>query len=282
MRKTEFTKMHGAANDFILIDDRSGSFPADDHVLMGAIAAPRTGIACEGIILIRRPERMGDFRMCFFNPDGTAAAFCGNGARCAAAFAREIGAVKGDSMTMETDAGLVDAEILEGGNVKVWVNEPTDRRWNVTVKTADGEVHGDFVNSGVPHFVVACDDVARVDVDRLGRELRLSEEFAPDGANVDFVQYRKPNHAFMRTYERGVEAESGACGTGALAAAVVGMEKFGMTLPMTVRTSSGFTLTVDGDWRRSKSTGLTLAGPVKKVFTGEFDLDSIDIGNEME
>ncbi len=282
MKKVQFTKMHGAGNDFILIDDRKLQFPADDHVLLAALADHHTGISCEGIILLRPSERSGDFRMMFFNPDGTEADMCGNGARCAAAFARDCGAVKGSSMTMETGAGLVDAQILGPGLVKIWVNEPSNRRYDIEVALPDGPVKGDFVNSGVPHFVVNVESPSSVDVEGLGRRLRLAEEFAPDGANVDFVRYRKPNQAFLRTYERGVEAESGACGTGAIATAIVGIEKFGMSLPMTVRTPAGFSLTVDGDYRRSKSTGLTLTGPVKKVFVGEIDLDSIDIGNEME
>ena len=282
MKKFQFTKMHGAANDFILIDDRRLQFPADDHVLLAALADPHTGISCEGIILIRPSYRSGDFRMLFFNPDGTEAEMCGNGARCAAAFARECGVVKGSSMTMETGAGLVDAQILGPGLVKIWVNEPSDRRYDLDVAVDGGSVRGNFVNSGVPHFIVDVESPSSVDVDGLGRKLRLADEFAPGGANVDFVRYRKPNQAFVRTYERGVEAESGACGTGAIAVAIVGIEKFGMSLPMTVRTPAGFSLTVDGDYRKSNATGLTLTGPVKKVFTGEIDLDSVDIGNEME
>lgn len=282
MKKIEFTKMHGAGNDFILIDDRDGSFPVDDHIRMAALAAHRTGIGCEGIILVQKPLKSGDFRMSFFNPDGTEADLCGNGARCAAAFARAVGAVAQDSMTMETGAGLVDAEILEPGLVKVWMNEPKDRRYGLSVAVKEQPVVGDFVDTGVPHFVVVVPSVATVDVEHLGRELRLADAFAPAGTNVDFVQFRAPNHAVIRTYERGVEAESGACGTGAVAAAVVGVETRKMSLPMHVRTSYGFDLVVDGDWRHSKSTGFTLAGPVKTVFTGSIDLDSLDIGNEME
>lgn len=282
MKKIEFTKMHGAGNDFVLVDDRDGGFPVDDHIRMAALAARRTGIGCEGIILIQKPLKSGDFRMSFFNPDGTEADLCGNGARCAAAFARAVGAVNKDSMTMETGAGLVDAEILEPGLVKIWMNEPKDRRYGLSVAVKGRPVIGDFVDTGVPHFVVVVPSVATVDVERLGRELRLADAFAPAGTNVDFVQFRAPNHAVIRTYERGVEAESGACGTGAVAAAVVGVETRKMSLPMHVRTSYGFDLVVDGDWRHSKSTGFTLAGPVKTVFTGAIDLDSLDIGNEME
>lgn len=277
MHLLKFTKMHGAGNDFILVDDRAGAFPAHDHLRLAALAAPRTGIACEGVILVQESPN-ADFRMVFFNPDGTEADLCGNGARCVAAFAREIGAAKGAAMTFETRAGLVDAEVLPGGQVKVWMPEPRGRRYGMTVCGRSG----DFIVAGVPHFIVPCENVASVDVDREGRGIRLSEEFAPEGANVDFVKYIPPNRALMRTYERGVEAESGACGTGAVAAAVVGVERMGMSLPMRIRTSRGFDLVVDGDWRRSKSTGITLAGPVKRVFDGMIDLDSLDVSAEME
>ena len=134
----------------------------------------------------------------------------------------------------------------------------------------------------MPHFIVQCTSVAAADVDHLGRELRLAETFAPDGTNVDFVQYIPPRKALVRTYERGVEGESGACGTGAVAVAIVGVETKGMSLPLRVRTSQGYELVVDGDWRQTKGTGFTLTGPVKKVFEGEIDLDSLDIGTEME
>ncbi len=280
--KFHFTKMHGAANDFIMFDDRDGKFPQHDHLRLAALAAPRTGIACEGVILVQRSDT-ADFRMVFFNPDGTEADLCGNGARCVAAFAKEIGAAKGASMTFETRAGLVDAEVLEGGRqVRVWMPEPRNRRYNLSVETSVGVVTGDLVTAGVPHFIVSCPSVAAVDVDGLGRELRMSDAFAPDGTNVDFVQYQEPNRAQMRTYERGVEAESGACGTGAVAAAVVGVETKGMSLPMRIHTLQGFDLVVDGDWRRAKSTGFTLTGPVKKVFEGDIDLDALDIGGDME
>ena len=119
-------------------------------------------------------------------------------------------------------------------------------------------------------------------MDALGRKLRLAAEFEPNGTNVDFAQFIPPNKILLRTYERGVEAESGACGTGAVATAVVAVETKGLSLPLHVHTSQGFNLTIDGDWRCAKCTGFTLTGSVKKVFEGDLDLDSLDIGNEME
>ena len=278
MKKTHFVKMHGAGNDFILVDDREGHFPSHDHLRIAALAARRTGIACEGVILVQR-STAADFRMVFFNPDGTEADLCGNGARCVAAFAREIGAAKASAMTFETRAGLVDAEVVDSRLVRVWMPEPRNRRYNLQVKVKGQVVAGDFVDTGVPHFIVPTTSVASVDVARLGRELRLSDAFAPNGTNVDFVQYRAPNIAIMRTYERGVEAETGACGTGAVAAAVVGVETKGLSLPIRVRCSQGCELMVEGDWRRAKSTGFVLTGPVKRVFDGEIDLDALEVEN---
>ena len=281
MRKIAFTKMHGAGNDFVLIDDRAETFPVHDHILLAMLAAPRTGIACEGVILVQKSS-VADFRMVFFNPDGTEADLCGNGARCVAAFAREIGVVTSPAMTFETRAGLVDAEVSPNGAVKVWMPEPKNRRYGLQVKVGDTFVAGDYVEAGVPHFIVPCESVASVDVEGLGRALRLSDAFAPNGTNVDFVQFLPAHKAIIRTYERGVEAESGACGTGEVATAVVAVETKKMSLPVHVRTSQGYTLTVDGDWRHAKATGFTLTGPVKKVFDGVVDLDSFDTGNEME
>ena len=106
--------------------------------------------------------------------------------------------------------------------------------------------------------------------------MRLAGEFSPNGTNVDFVQFIPPSKAVIRTYERGVEAESGACGTGAVATAVAGVEAHGMSLPMHIRSSQGYDLVVEGDYRRSQGTGFTLTGPVRTVYEGEIDLDLLD------
>jgi diaminopimelate epimerase len=239
------------------------------------MAADHTGIGCEGVILVRKSQK-ADFRMTFYNPDGTEAELCGNGSRCVAAFAKRIGAVKSNCMTFETGAGLVDAEIVDEGLVRVWMPEPKGRRYDCSAACGeDGEmsVTGDYLVVGVPHFIVPVSNVTKVDVEKAGRALRLSPEFAPNGTNVDFVQYIPPSKAIIRTYERGVEAESGACGTGAVATAVAGVEAHGMSLPMHVRSSQGYDLVIDGDYRQSQGTGFTLTGPVRVVFEGELDLD---------
>lgn len=250
----EFSKMHGAGNDFILVDDRDGVFPADDHRLMADLCERRTGIGAEGVILVQKSD-VADFRMRFFNPDGTEAELCGNGARCVAAFARRIGAVDSKCMCFETLAGTIDAEIIDGTNVRISMPRPKSLK-------------GDFVVAGVPHKIVAVENLADTDVEGEGRRIRLSEEFAPDGTNVDFVAYHAPDRLSMRTYERGVEAESGACGTGACAAAVVGVAGHGLKFPVKVTTVKGYCLVVDGRYSDGEFSEITLTGPVKNVFTG--------------
>jgi diaminopimelate epimerase len=277
--KLDFVKMHGAGNDFVMLDDRAGRIPWQDHFLMAAMAARRTGIGCEGVILVQASTR-ADFRMRFLNPDGAEAEMCGNGARCVAAFAHAIGAAK-RTMTMETRCGLMDAELTDHG-VRVWMPEPDRRAYDLTVPLEGRTVKGHFLVAGVPHFVVPVEDVGSVNVEGDGRLLRRHARFAPEGANVDFVAWRAPDRMSMRTYERGVEAETGACGTGAMACAVAAVETAGFTLPIRVRTSAGYELIVDGDWRDGKCTGLTLTGPAKEVYRGTIDLDAVEMGDEIE
>ncbi|MDD2598508.1 MAG: diaminopimelate epimerase [Kiritimatiellae bacterium] len=278
--KIKFTKMHGAGNDFVLIDDRSGDVPWEDYFLMAALAARRTGIGCEGIILVQNSDK-ADFKMRFLNPDGSEVALCGNGARCTAAFACAIGAA-GRDLTMETlHCGLVGAKVSDDG-VCVWMPEPTNREYGLELTVDGALIKADFINTGVPHLVVQVPNVNTVDVDNLGRALRLHPVFEPHGTNVNFVNFRAPNRMTMRTYERGVEAESGACGTGAVACAVVAVETAGFTLPINVKTPSGFDLEVDGDWRKQQCTGLTLTGPIKFVYAGEVDLDELKLGGDVD
>ena len=258
--------MHGAGNDFILIDDRDGSFPVDDYMRLAAMATRRSGVGCEGVILVQKSNR-ADFKMRFFNPDASEADLCGNGARCVAAFARQIGAARSDKMRFETAAGDVEAEIIDPSLVKVVM--PTPKNFDE-----------DFVVAGVPHCIVPVENLSKTDVEGEGRRIRLSRRFAPDGTNVDFVVYRKPNRVAIRTYERGVEAETGACGTGAVASAVIGVKDYGLEFPVHVKTAKGYELTVDGTFDGESFSYVTLMGPVKLVFSGTLDWDSLDVVTE--
>jgi len=266
VKKISFVKMHGAGNDFILIDDRDNGFPLDDYMRLAAMATRRSGVGCEGVILVQKSDR-ADFKMRFFNPDASEADLCGNGARCVAAFARAIGAAKSDKMRFETAAGDIEAEIIDSSLVKVVMPTPKD-------------FDEDFVVAGVPHCIVPVDNLAKADVEGEGRRIRLSKRFEPEGTNVDFVLYRKPNRAAIRTYERGVEAETGACGTGAVATAVIGVKDYGLEFPVHVKTAKGYELIVDGVFDGEEFSSITLTGPVKKVFDGSLDWDSLDVVTE--
>ncbi len=250
----KFVKMHGAGNDFVLVDDRKGDFPLVTPAQIAAFANRPTGIGCEGVILVQA-SRKADFRMRFFNPDGSSADLCGNGARCVAAFAREIGAAQSDSMRFETDAGEITARLLGPTQVRLAMPAPRNRR-------------GNFIVTGVPHQIVEEPDLGSVDVVSEGRRIRNAPAFGPEGTNVDFVHWSSPHNVAIRTYERGVEAESFACGTGAVAAALVGVANGNGAFPVEVRTVRGDTLVVDGAYAADGFSNITLTGPVQRVFDG--------------
>lgn len=251
-------KMHGAGNDFVMIDDREETFPAEDAALIARLANRPDGIGCEGVILVRKSST-ADFRMRFFNPDGSEAELCGNGARCVAAFALSIGAAPAANMRFETAAGEIAAEVLSPELVRVEMPRPRDLR-------------RDFVNSGVPHAVVPVEDLPRTAVNDEGRRIRYSEAFAPAGTNVDFVHFEGAHALSIRTYERGVEAETFACGTGAVAAAVVGVDQYGLEFPVTVTTARGEKLVIDGERTVSGFQKITLTGPVRTIYSGNYVL----------
>ena len=260
--EVKFVKMHGAGNDFVMIDDRDGAFPVEDYQRVAAMACRPSGIGCEGVILVQN-SATHDFRMRFFNPDGSEAELCGNGARCVAAFARSIGAVKSDRMVFETAAGEIAAEIIDDTTVKISMPSPKD-------------FGDDFVVAGVPHKIVVVENLMKTDVEGDGRRIRMSQEFAPNGTNVDFVVYRQPNRVSIRTYECGVEAETGACGTGSVSAAVIGVKDYGLCFPVHVKTAKGYELIVDGVFDGERFHDVTMTGPVKKVFVGKFDFNALD------
>lgn len=273
-----FTKMHGAGNDFLLIDDRTGIFPLESTEMIARIASRRVGVGCEGLLILRTAEVGSgvDYRMIFLNPDGSRAAMCGNASRCVAWFAYSLG-IAGKRQCFLSDAGILVAEILAlqpgGGEVEVHVTDPYGRRPKVAVQDARGtECEVFFVNTGVPHAVIWVEDLVTVDVEREGRAVRWASAFSPDGTNVDFVSWEGEHRLKLRTYERGVEAESGACGTGALAAAVAAVEQGRGAFPISIEVQSGDILVVDGVCGdEGLCQALTLTGPVRCVYEGMLD-----------
>ena len=263
--KIKFWKMHGAQNDFVLFDDRRGRFPVADRAFIVRIAARHSGIGSEGVILIQK-SKTADFFMRFFNPDGGEADMCGNGARCVARLAFELGAAK-ENMTIETKAGQLKARVMED-RVQIWMTEPTGWKLNRSLELAGRNLTYNFVNTGVPHVVIRTDRLNDVDVCEVGSAVRRHRDFAPAGTNVNFVEVLPDGALTVRTYERGVEAETPACGTGVTACGLIAAKHGWAKLPVKVRVAGGDVLVVDGRLTAGGAGDVTLTGPTEHVFEG--------------
>jgi diaminopimelate epimerase len=266
-----FTKMNGAGNDFILFDNRTGSI-ALDRSQIAQLCDRHRGIGADGILLLENPTNRADFRMRYFNADGGEAEMCGNGARCFARFANKVGGQKG-KISFETPAGVISAE-LKGDLVTLRMTEPTDLRLNVDLPmTAENKtVH--FINSGVPHVVIPVAKIDDADVRREGAAIRHHKMFSPNGTNVNFIEKRGPNKIAIRTYERGVEDETLACGTGIVASALIFAASEKSNSPISVVARGGDELEVGFEKVEGGFRNVTLTGPAEFVFEGTIDLTS--------
>lgn len=240
----EFYKMSASGNDFIVIDNRDGkvfqSFP-DIKDFATKICRRNHSVGSDGLILIETGPNV-DFAWRFYNADGSEAEMCGNGGRCAARYAYLKG-IAGTPMVFSTLAGLIRAEVI-GTKVKLQLTQPVDLKLDYPIQLENREIFISSVNTGVPHAVVLVDDVDRVLVEELGRSIRFHKAFGEKGSNVDFVQIINEKTAKIRTYERGVEGETYACGTGAVASGVILKNKGLGKSPVTIVTKGGEALKV--------------------------------------
>jgi len=223
-------------------------------------------VGADGVLFLERSPS-ADFRLMYYNSDGKEAALCGNGARCAALYAFEHG-IAPAVMTIQVGSGAVGAVVAKSG-VELAMGRPTDFRPNVLVRTARGAVRGDFVNTGVPHFVTMPAEWGRLDVSGLGREIRRHPAFGRAGANVNFVRLLRGGSVEIRTYERGVEAETLACGTGAVAAAVCLAKRGLVRPPVHLSTRGGDVLRVRFEDSSNPLSMPFLHGPAQVVYEGE-------------
>jgi len=266
MKKIPFYKMQGSGNDFILVDNRRGVLTGRNLRQVAMTVCDRHySVGADGFIAIE-PSKKADFKWRFFNADGSEAEMCGNGSRCAARFAY-LRKIAKRTLSFETKAGLVRAEVGKNA-VKVQLTGATALRLNIAVPLATGARTGHFINTGDPHLVYLSDRLDAEDVETIGRKTRRHDLFKPDGTNVNFIQVQGRHRLRIRTYERGVEGETLACGTGAVAGALIAGTLGLVASPVEVTTKSDEKLTVSYERSGDRFTALHLEGDAKVICEG--------------
>lgn len=269
MTRLHFWKMSGAGNDFVLVRARDlggRSAPA----LARRLCDRRRGIGADGLLVVDRGGAMLGLR--YFNADGSRA-FCGNGSRCAVWYGRVSGLARGARVRLDADGEMLEAEVTGPETVRLRMPDSSDIRLDLDLPLAGGRRRAHHINTGVPHAVLFVSDLEAVDVAGEGRALRRHKAFAPAGANVDFVK-REGEGLAVRTYERGVEAETLACGTGAVASALIAIRLGKAESPVRCRTRGGDTLTVHTRYSTldTRFSDVWLEGPARIVFEGDVDV----------
>ena len=264
-----FTKLEASGNDFILIDNLSGELDVlqtDYGIMATDICRRHLSVGADGILVLEKSQQ-ADLKMRIINPDGTEAEMCGNGARCAAFYASCNGF--SDDIEMETGAGIIGAQI-DSGNVKLRMSDPKDIKLGIKLGVGHTLVTVHSINTGVPHAVQIVEDLQGFHVAEAGKKIREHSVFEPKGTNVDFVGEVKKGKASLRTYERGVEAETLSCGTGTVASAVVLGLLGQVESPVRMKTRGGETLTVYFKVLPGQIVkDVCLEGPAKKIYKGK-------------
>src|SRR5512145_342635 len=252
-----FSKLNGSGNDFLLVDDRAGVMKGIDlPAFVRKVCDRSRSIGADGTIFIGTSPT-ADFRWNFFNADGSVAEMCGNGGRCAARFAAERRIAR-RRLAFETLAGLIRAEV-SGRRVKLQMTRPRGLALGKSLTLRGRKIEYSFLDTGVPHAVIFVPYLDKIDLPGVGRGVRTHRAFAPRGTNVDFVRVRD-GAVFVRTYERGVEGETLACGTGAVAAGILASAHGLVEPPVSVRTRGGEVLTIHFDAGRAGFGDVYLEG----------------------
>ena len=273
--------MSGAGNDFILFDTKINpglSLSADG---IKRICARRTGIGADGVIFISDDEKL-NYRMRYFNADGSTGSLCANGARCSLYYAKNSGRMKENYADFECNGFLYSGETLENGKVRFNLNKPKDIKSRFKIKAGGQLITASYADTGSPHTVILINDISinpadpkkvyeninDVPVFELGREIRNHPDFSPAGTNVMFIDI-SGKEIKIRSYERGVEDETLACGTGSVAAAVIAFLNYNFKPPIELLTKSGDILTVDFNLQDKEFDKISLTGPAEVTFNGE-------------
>lgn len=276
----------GAGNDFVMINNYKGGIPFDKQEELVVKICSGVFKEIDGVIFIDEPKHKGSLvRMNYYNRDGSFGAMCGNGSRCTAMFAYKHGIVEQDKFILEAVDDLYNAEICDNENVRITFPEPKEIRTDIALNADFGnglnEMNVSYVNVGSDHLVIFMDDeknrsalgsdIEKLDVNYLGKILRFHHDFQPRGANVNFVQPLGGNEIKLRTYERGVERETLACGTGIVSTGIVSAVKGISSLPVKVQVQSGEWLEVNMNLNNDEISGLTLTGSARKISEGKLD-----------
>ncbi len=272
-RVIEFYKANGAGNDFIVIDDRDEKLlrSIDIGKFVKNICRRRFSIGADGVIFIYNDKDENvDFKWEFYNSDGSAAEMCGNGSRCVSRIAYELG-IAGKKLSFMTKAGIIKSEILRKDRVKVYMTCPRDLNSSVTPA---GMAEGGYVDTGVPHMVYQVDDINNCDLMNIGTKTRRHKLFDPKGTNVDFIELIDDHNLKMRTYERGVEGETLACGTGATASALIAYARGKVSPPITVITVAGKKLIIDFKYEKNQFSNVSMEGEALVSCVGQMKPDA--------
>jgi len=266
-----FTKLTGAGNDFVAVDNRDGHLQVDWSAFSRSVCERHFGVGADGLLVLS-PAKHADFTMLYYNADGSTGGMCGNGGRCCVMLARRNGLGQ-EEISFEA-FGYTYRALFTGEGIRVAMKEPERIRRGIPVHVSAGRFLCHAINTGSPHVVTFVDDLDAVDVAATGRELRHHREFRPEGANVNFVKSEGKNSIAIRTYERGVEAETLACGTGSIASAVITSLERAAVSPVTVHTRSGEILRVGFEVEGEKIRSVYLEGHARIVFSSSLLYDT--------
>ena len=266
MTRIPFVKMSGAGNDFVVIDNRDSILPHALTDFLRKICQRRMSIGADGVLLVEDSD-LADFKMRYFNSDGNEVETCGNGARCISRFAY-LNGITPHKMRFETKVGIYQSEVIRS-NVRVRLGNPTQVRLSFPLQLNDGVHNVSFANTGVPHVMFLVENLEEVDVTHLGNQIRYHKDFEPAGTNVNFVRVRSNQEIDIRTYERGVEDETFACGTGSVAGVIILALNGRVSSPVRVNTSSGFTLKIYFNLVGGEAQDLYLEGDARLICEGQ-------------
>lgn len=284
MKKFSFIKLNSAGNDFILFDRKFNPSIELYPELIQKLCNRRTGIGADGILLIS--DLTGySFDMQYFNADGSTGVLCANGARCALRYAFISGRIDGGLSKFKSNGIDYTGKIVDDKLVKLFLNSPKKLKINFKIKAADQLINASYVDTGAPHVIIKISDVLKnpnrldsfynnideVPVFQLGKDIRYSKDFAPEGTNVNFIDIQD-DMIKIRTYERGIEDETLACGTGSVAAALISYFNFRLQPPIKLITKVGETFIVDFEFQNQIIKDLSLTGPAELVFKGELSI----------